>query len=110
MIIYILNTLLTPIDFDKNQNAIVKFSKITIEEAKEILKNSFVSAVGHEGTARVLSQLLDIEIPVNRITVFFNKGDIGIHFFLKQRLPEGKVLSEQELKQLSFWLVKSEVL
>jgi hypothetical protein len=110
MTIYILNTLLTPIDFDKNQNAIVKFSKITIEEAKEILKNSFVSAVGHEGTARVLSQLLDIEIPVNRITVFFNKGDIGIHFFLKQRLPEGKVLSEQELKQLQFWLVKSEVL
>jgi hypothetical protein len=110
MTIYILNTLLTPIDFDKNQNAIVKFSKITIEEAKEVLKNGFISAVGHEGTAKVLSQLLCIEIPTNRITVFFNKGDIGIHFFLKTRLPEGKILSEQELKQLQFWLVKSEVL
>jgi hypothetical protein len=38
------------------------------------------------------------------------RGDVGLHFFLKTRLPEGKVLSEEELKQLQFWLVKSEVL
>jgi hypothetical protein len=111
MTVFVLNTLIVPIDFDKTQSANIKLIKINVEEAKEILKNNdFVSAVGHEGTAKVLSQLLGIEIPTNRITVFFNKGDIGIHFFLKQRLPEGKVLSEQELKQLQFWLVKSEVL
>jgi hypothetical protein len=110
MTVFVLNTLIVPIDFDKNQSVNIKLTKISIEEAKEVLKNGFISAVGHEGTAKVLSQLLSIEIPTNRITVFFNRADVGIHFFLKTRLPEGKVLSEQELKQLQFWLVKSEVL
>jgi hypothetical protein len=111
MTIFVLNTLIVPIDFDKNRSVNIKLTKITIEEAKQILKNNdFVSAVGHEGTAKVLSQLLDIEIPANRITIFFNKGDVGIHFFLKQRLPEGKILSSEELAKLDFWLIKSEVL
>jgi len=104
-----MNTLITPINFDKTQTATVTFRKITVEEAKEILKNTFVSAIGHEGTAKLLSQLLGVNIPTNRITIFMEKGDKAIHFFLKQRLPEGAVLSEDELKKLQFWLVLSEV-
>jgi hypothetical protein len=109
--IYILNTLIFPINFDKYGSIKVKFTKISIEEAKQILANgNFVSAVGHEGTAKLLSQILNISIPTNRISIYFEPGDTGIHFFLKTRLPEGKVLTEAELKQLDFWLVKSEVI
>jgi hypothetical protein len=111
MTIYVLNTLVTPINFDKCTSATVRLQKITVEEAKELLsKNQFVSAIGHEATAKVLSQLLSIPIPTNRISVYMEKGDVGLHFFLKTRLPEGKVLSEEELKLLQFWLVKSEVI
>jgi len=108
--VYLLNTLVIPVNFDTYDEAYIKMEKISVDEAKQILQNKeFISAIGHEGTAKLLSQLLGINIPVNRITVFFEPGDIGIHFFLKQRLPEGKVLTEEELKELDFWLVKSEL-
>jgi hypothetical protein len=109
--IYVLNTLIVPIDFDKHRYIYVKFSKTTVEDVRQILQNNeFISAVGHEGTAKLLSQLLGIPIPTNRITIFLEKGDMGIHFFLKRRIEEGKVLSEEELKTLDFWLIRSEVL
>jgi hypothetical protein len=109
--IYILNSLIVPVNFDKYPEARIRLNRISLEEAKAILSNNkFVSAIGHEGSAQVLSQLLGIKIPVNRISVFLEKGDIGIHLFLKQRLPEGKVLSEEELKKLDFWIIRSEVL
>jgi len=111
MTLYVLNSLIVPINFHEYTEAKVTLKKLSVEDAKLYLKNwSFVSAVGHEGTAKVLSEILDVDIPVNRATVFFKKGDVGIHFFLKQRLPEGKVLSEDELNKLNFWLVMSEVL
>jgi hypothetical protein len=111
MTVFILNSLITPINFDKVQTARVRFERIDVERAKNILSNgNFVSAIGHEGTAKVLSQLLGINIPTNRVSIFMETGDVAIHFFLKTRLPEGKILSEDEVKKLDFWLVKSEVL
>jgi hypothetical protein len=108
--LYVFNTLITPVNFDKYTTANITLRKISIEEAKELLsKNKFVSAIGHEATAKVLSQLLGVNIPVNRVSVWMQEGDIGIHFFLKTRLPEGKVLSEEELRKLDFWLVQSSV-
>jgi len=108
--IYLLNTLVVPVNFDKHPTAKIKLTKITVDEAREMLiNNKFISAVGHEGTAKLLSQLLGIAIQINRITAFFEPGDVGIHFFLKTRLPEGKILSAEELAKLDYWLVKSEV-
>jgi len=109
MVLYVLNSLIIPVNFDERSEAVVRMKKITIEEAKSLLKNPFVSAVGHEGTAKLLSELLGIEIPVNRTTIFMKQGDLAIHFFLKERLPEGKVLSKEELQGLQYWLVLSEV-
>jgi len=108
--IYVLNTLIVPVDFDKREEVAVKFRRITVEEAKELLKSEdWESAIGHQATAAILSQLLGIEVSVQRKMIFFEKGDKGIHFFLKQRLPEGVVLKEEELRKLDFWLVLSEV-
>jgi len=110
MTLYIFNSLITPIDFDSYPLVFVVYEKISIEKARKLLKKEqFVSAIGHEATAKLLSQLLGINIPVNRITVFMKPKDMGIHFFLKQRLPEGAVLNEQQLKQLQYWLVLSKV-
>jgi len=110
--LYVLNTLITPIDFDKHKEATVKFRRINVNEAKEILKReaNVKSVVGHEVTAKLMSELLEREIPFNRETVFFEKGDKGLHFFLKERLPEGKILSKEELEKLRYWLVLSEVI
>jgi hypothetical protein len=47
---------------------------------------------------------------VNRIAVQMRSGDIGIHFVLTQRLPEGKILSKEELAKLDYYFVASYVL
>ena len=74
--------------------------KIGIKEAKEFLKDGFVSAVGHESTAKVLSELLGMDVSVNRITVDMKRGDIAVAVQFLKRLPEGKVLNEREVMEL----------
>ena len=108
--IYIFNSLIVPCDFNVNSEFTVYLKKISKDQAVEILKNNnFVSAVGHQSTAEVLTAILGVHIPMNRIAVRMGKGDVGIHFFLKQRLPEGAVLGEEELKKLDFDFILSEI-
>jgi hypothetical protein len=109
MVVYVLSAFIIPVNFDEMPEATIKVRRITVEEAREILANGFVSAVGHEGTAKLLSQLLGIQIPAERRTIFMRPGDRAVHFYLKSRLPEGVVLNEEQLKSLPFWLVLSEV-
>ena len=108
--IYILNTLITPINFDQVSEIRVKFRKISVEEAQNLLqKEKWESAVGHLSTAQVLGAILNMEIPCERKTIFVKPGDKCVHFFLKQRLGEGVVLNKEELEKLNFWLVLSEI-
>jgi hypothetical protein len=114
MTLYLLNTLITPINFDTVRTAVIASYRLSLEEARERVRKALEcdelqSAVGHEGTAQVLSRLLGVEIKTERKTVFMKKGDSALQFFLKTRLPEGKVLSAEELQTLPYWLVWSEV-
>ncbi|BER92711.1 STIV orfB116 family protein [Atrimonas thermophila] len=68
-----------------------------------------VSIVGHESTAKLFSEVLGIDVPVNRVNYTFSCGDklfVGVPN--TPRLPEGKVLSKEELEKLGiqWWLVK----
>jgi hypothetical protein len=111
MVLYVLNTLIVPINFDRHPNAAIKVRRVTVEEAKQLLATQpFTSAVGHEATAQLLTKLLGVNIPFNRATIYMAPGDRALHFFLRTRLPEGRVLSEDELRSLDFWLVLSEVI
>jgi len=90
---------------------------IKAEEAKaeEVAAVDFVSAVGHEATAAVLTKKLGKEVPANRTVVSLASGDTLYVTALFQggkpyRPPEGKVLNEQELNQLEVKLVKVTVL
>jgi len=107
---YVLNSLIVPVDFNERDRYMVFLKKINLTEARGILSEvDFTSAVGHEATAKVLSELIGINIPYNRIAVKLKPGDMCIHFALKTRLPEGKVLTEEELKQLNYEFVLSMV-
>lgn len=77
---------------------------LTVSEAATILKPGYVSAIGHEASAKLLSRILCIEIPVNRIQISMQPHDQALILRLLQRLPEGKVLDEAELKMLDFEL------
>lgn len=79
----------------------IRVSRLTDEEAKKRLRSMpWASAVGHEATARIISELTGVPVPVNRIQVTVQKGDSVLVFQLLQRLPEGRVLPAEEMRTL----------
>ena len=78
----------------------VKVRPISLEEAFRLLQEGFVSAVGHPATAQVMSALLGVEIPPNRVSITIGPGDQLLVFQLAVRLAEGQILTAQEVQAL----------
>jgi len=99
------------------EDVAVVFRKITTNEARDIVEQAkqksweIISFVGHPSTAEVMSRLLSMEVPANRVSVKLREGDQMIVFSINTRLPEGRILSEEELEELveqgkiQWWLV-----
>ena len=86
------------------------FREISIEDVKNIISSGFISAVGHESTSIILTKILGIEIPMNRITITLNNGDNLIVAALNMpRLPENKILQEEELEKIPIKFILVEV-
>ena len=100
--LYLTNSFsLNMLDLSNRDEVVIKVQKISEEMVKEILsKQDFVSAIGHESTAKLITEILGIQVPANRIQIKVKKGDKIVVLQLLQRLPEGKVLNEQELQQI----------
>jgi hypothetical protein len=77
----------------------INVKKVTLEEVQTLLKEGFVSVIGHEGTAQLFGQLLELPVQPNRQFLQLKKGDIVVVGSLNCRLPEGKVLDFAELEQ-----------
>jgi len=84
---------------------VLAFVSVSLEFAKTHVKTmkergvEILSIVGHESTAKLLSRILSIEVPVNRIDYKMERDDVMLVFAVPFRLPEGKVLSESELQE-----------
>lgn len=77
------------------------YSPITCDQARRMVRASaFGSAIGHSATAKVLSEQLGIEVPLNRIQITMEPGDRAIIFRLRDRLPEHIVLDHARLASL----------
>lgn len=86
-------------------NGLYSISDIDVEAAKEYIEqNGFVSAIGHEATAQVLSEILGLPIPVNRIQFHQQVGQKAIALKLNCRPPEGQILNKQQVKEVGFTL------
>lgn len=82
-----------------------KYFAYTVQDARNILKNrvgGFVSAIGHESTAKFMSEILGVPIPMNRISVRMRSGDTALIFRLTDRLPEGKILTVEEMQSVKY--------
>jgi hypothetical protein len=100
--IYIANAFSLSMIEGEDKEVVLRIKEVSKEEVKEIIKEGFVSAVGHQSTAQILSELLDIPIPFNRIQIKLMPNDIIIVFQLLTRLDEGKVLTKEEISSLPF--------
>lgn len=79
-------------------SATLRISEISLDEAKKF--NFDVSAIGHKATAEILSVLLEKPVTENRISVKLKVDDEILIFQLLERLPEGKILSIEEMKNI----------
>ncbi len=83
------------------------YKHIDIETAKKLLDEhsaGYISAVGHQSTANILSSLLKNKVAYNRILINMEPGDKAIVFKLKKRLEEGKIYTEKEIEDIGYEL------
>lgn len=79
------------------------YEPISIQQAQQIVRtNSSQSAVGHQATADILTSLLGVAVPMNRIQYSQGIGDVALVFKLKGRAPEGKILTVEEIEELGY--------
>jgi len=108
--VYLLSTGYVPVLMEKWKKVLVVQRLISVDEAKQLLASGFVSAVGHQSTAEIMSQVLGIPVPYCRAQVYLEPGDQAICFILKARPPEGRVLSTKELESIGYYFVHAKVL
>lgn len=63
---------------------------------------SYQSAVGHQSTADILTELLGVPVPMNRIEYKQEAGDVALVFKLKGRPEEGQILSCKEIEKIGY--------
>ncbi len=98
MTLYLLNS---PVLTD---HGLWRFSPLSVEAARALAGEGFVSAIGHAGAARFLTGLLGVEVPVNRIRASLRPGDRALVLRLKERLPEGVVLDAEAMAAIPWEL------
>jgi enhancing lycopene biosynthesis protein 2 len=85
---------------------VISFIPLTEDETRALLSHGFVSAVGHQDTANVLTDLLGISIPCERRNVVLDEGDkLVVAQYTGPRLPEGAT-KLPEGAEITFWLVQ----
>ena len=67
-----------------------------------LVANGFQSAIGHQSTADIISTLLGVECPMNRIMYRQDIGDYALVFKLNGRPEEGKILSVADIEEIGY--------
>lgn len=86
-----------------------ELAEITLEEAKRMLEQSqrcYQSYVGHDSTARYLTELTGFSIPVHRKRCQLRQGQEALCFKLSNRLANNQFISFEELKQVDYQLFR----
>lgn len=79
---------------------------VTLDEARSIVAHASAidSAVGHESTAALLSDLLGRDIPLNRQSFAHQPGQRALVLKMTGRPPEGVVLDRAGMEALGYTL------
>ena len=77
---------------------------ISLAAARKLLQTApqIISAVGHQATAEILTDLLGVKIDFNRIDFHQQAGQQALIFKLNSRPPEGIILSREEIEAFGY--------
>lgn len=86
-------------------NGTFRMTDLGVEKARRLVqRHGFVSAIGHDASARVLSDILQVSVPKKRIEYKQAVGQKAIALKLNVRPPEGEVLNRVEMHEVGFSL------
>lgn len=76
---------------------------ISLEEAKAIVSNNEIcSGIGHSATAQIMTSILGIEIPENRVMLAQQPGQAALCFKLNGRPAKGAILGIDEIEAIGY--------
>jgi len=78
----------------------VDANKFCSELRERINSGELQNAIGHDSTMSIVNSLCGVNMNVNRISVKANNDDQLLIIMIGERLQEGKVLSESEIKEM----------
>ena len=91
--IAILSAAIQPVD------GLQRRQTVSVEEAKALLHcTEIVSYVGHPATAQYIKLALGVDVETTRGQYAPKVGDIAIAVTAKERLPEGSILTLEEMQ------------
>lgn len=80
-----------------------RYEPLTLDEARTIaVTGNADSAIGHQATADILTELLGIPVAVNRTNAKQTNDDLAIVFKLRGRPEEGKILNREEVEAIGY--------
>lgn len=79
------------------------YTPLSLDDAVAIAKLENVeSAIGHQATAEILTELLGVPVAVNRTNNKQSPGDQAVVFKLRGRPEEGKILSRADIDRIGY--------
>jgi hypothetical protein len=63
-------------------------------------EGELINAVGHDSTINLINKLCGVELTKNRVEVKLERGDVALVVMINDRLPEGRVLGDEELMDM----------
>jgi len=101
--VVLLNAVVTRSD----KPAIVVSRPASLQEVRELVSNTsgVESYIGHEATARLLSELLGVEVPVSRAMYVPRRGDLAVVARLRRRLERPEDVKNVRPEDVEFLIV-----
>ena len=85
------------------EDGLFRLRQISLEEAKAIASsNEILSGIGHESTAEIISDLLGLHVPMNRINCGQAAGQSALCFKLSSRPKEGAILDREAIEEIGY--------
>ncbi|CAL7896322.1 STIV orfB116 family protein [Fusobacterium necrophorum] len=82
-----------------------KLVDLTLEQAKELVaenKDNLLSAIGHDSTAEIMSEILEVPVLVNRIQFTQEAESKALVFKILGRAKEGQILDRAAVEEIGY--------